>query len=136
MIDDAKHISEDVTDAVESIESTRSETEAIDDKKLVVRRGLVGSVLIYEITESELEVLEKGSPNSLYFNFLTFFLTTFLSFLIALLTANFDNNTVAQTVFIVISVVSGFSVIVFSCLCLREKNQFKNVLNRIKERIK
>jgi Na+-translocating ferredoxin:NAD+ oxidoreductase RnfA subunit len=124
------------TDAVESIESRRGNSEIMEEKKIIVKKGIVDSISIYEVSESELIILETGSPNSLYLNFFTFLLATFLSFLTSLLTANFDNKDIVQTIFIFISVVSGFLTIIFLILWLRGKNQFSDVVKRIKGRIK
>ena len=51
-------------------------------EKLIVRRGRVDSVDLYEVKENELELLEKGSPASLQLNFSIFLLTSVLILLI------------------------------------------------------
>ena len=43
-----------------------------DEKHLVVRRGRVDSVDLYEVKENELELLEKGAPATLQLNFAIF----------------------------------------------------------------
>jgi cytochrome c biogenesis protein CcdA len=123
------------TDAIQSIESIRSKIDGIEDKKLLVKKGLVDSISIYEVSESELNILESGSPNSLYLNFFTFFLATFLSFLTTLLTINNNVKNIIQIIFLIITIVSGFNTFIFLFLWLRGKNQFKEVIKRIKERI-
>jgi len=124
------------TDAINSIESTRDEVEAIEDRKTLIKRGHVKSINIYEVSESELTILESGSPNSIYYNFFIFFLTTLLSFITTLLTTNTYVNNIIQTIFIVIATVSGFFSVIFFILWLHGRKKFKDVINKIKERIR
>jgi len=124
------------TDAIDKVESTRSEVEVLEDEKILVKKGRVDSILIYEVSELELSVLESGSPNSLYLNFFSFLLATFLSFLTTLLTADFSERKVVQIIFIVISIVSGFLTFIFLILWLHGKNQFTEVIKKIKQRMK
>ncbi len=51
-----------------------------------VRRARIGRLNIYEVSDSELQLLERGSPESLYLNFAIFLLSAALSFLTALFT--------------------------------------------------
>ena len=60
-----------------------------DDEKLLVRRGRVGSVDLYEVKEHELELLEKGSTATLQFNFAIFLFSTAITCIVALVTSNF-----------------------------------------------
>jgi len=45
---------------------------SLDDSKLRVRRGRVESVDLYEIKDTELDELEKGTPAELQLNFAVF----------------------------------------------------------------
>jgi len=77
-----------------------------DSSPLRVRRARVDSVDLYEVKDSELDILEKGSPAGLQLNFAIFLLSIASAFLISLLTTTFTNSTI-QTAFIVVTVV-GF----------------------------
>lgn len=68
------------------------------------RIGRVESVDLYEIKDSELDALERGSPASLQLNFAIFALSTAFTSFGALETADMTNPT-TKTVFIVITVV-------------------------------
>jgi hypothetical protein len=46
----------------------------------------LGTLTVYHITEQELDQLEKGTPESTYFGFAIFLISTGVSFLISLLT--------------------------------------------------
>ena len=97
-----------------------------------ILRGRVDSLSLYEITDTELDILEKGSPNSLYLNFGIFLFPVGLSFLIALLSTDIQSpNTF--TVFVVLSVVGilgGFFLII---LWLRTKREVTDVVRKIKK---
>jgi len=54
---------------------------------LNIRRGVFQELTLYEVEESELELLARGSPDSLYLNFSILLLSFAVSFLISLLTA-------------------------------------------------
>ncbi len=75
-----------------------------EDKPLYVRRGRVESVDLYEVKDSELDLLEKGSPATIQLNFAVFLLSIAFSSIAALCTATFEWDT-AKTVFVIISVV-------------------------------
>ncbi|WP_125334742.1 hypothetical protein [Brucella anthropi] len=58
---------------------------------LRIIRGQVDSLSLYEITDYELELLEKGSPSSTYFNFAVFFFSVGVSFLTTLVTVDIES---------------------------------------------
>jgi hypothetical protein len=124
------------TEAVEDIESIKTQVEPIENKDFHVKRGKVDSISIYEVSESEITILETGSPNSIYLNFFTFLFATFLSFMTTLVTVSFNEKVLLQTIFIIIAVVSGFLSIMTFILWIRGKNQLSEVIKRIKNRIK
>jgi hypothetical protein len=133
MSDNNKNIT---TEAIQSVESTRNKSDVAKDEKISIKKGYVDSILIYEVSESELVTLENGSPNSLYLNFFIFSITTFLSFLTTLLTVDFVDKNIIQNIFVFIAVVSGFFSLFSLFQWLRGKSQFKDVIKRIKERIR
>ncbi len=73
-------------------------------KPLIIRRGLVGSFDLYEIKDSELEALEKGTSADLQLNFSIFLFSIAFSAIASLFTADFKMAAV-QTVFVVVVVV-------------------------------
>lgn len=103
-------------------------------EKVIVRRGRVDSLTLYDVTDHELSLLEAGSPTSLLFNFSIFLLSTAISFLIALLATEIKSDR-TFTVFTII-VVLGFTVgLVLLCLWLRFRQSTSSVIKRIKSRI-
>ena len=69
-----------------------------------IRRGRFDRLTIYEISDSELEILERGSPGSTYLNFAIFLLSSALSFTATLLATTIASDR-TYTSFMVIAVV-------------------------------
>jgi hypothetical protein len=124
------------SEAVNSHEGHRPNSDDRTAENVPVKRGKVDSITIYEVSESELTTLERGAPSSVYLNMLTFFLGIFLSFLATLVTVNFKDKLVILVVFVVITVVSGFTCIILLTLWLRGRHDFKEVITTIKGRIR
>ena len=51
-----------------------------------IKRARFDQLTIYEVSESELEILERGSPDSLYLNFSIFLLSSAITLTISLIT--------------------------------------------------
>ncbi|WDF71496.1 hypothetical protein [Novosphingobium sp. KACC 22771] len=104
------------------------------NKKLVVRRGTVDSVDLYEIKDSELDILERGSSADLQLNFSIFLVSIAFSAICALSTSTFASESI-KTVFIVVSV---FGILLGSYLILawwRSRNSVKELCKTIRKRI-
>ena len=105
-----------------------------DQKALLIRRGRVDSVDLYEIKDSELDLLEKGSPSELQLNFAIFLLSTAFSSICALVTATFSNPQL-ENIFTLVAIVG----ILFGAYLLlswyRSRTSLQAVCRRIRERI-
>jgi hypothetical protein len=110
------------------------ENESIEGVNPRIRRGRVDSLTIYEITESELETLENGSPASLHLNFSIFFISTAISFLTALLTTTIANIRV-YCFFVVVMVVSFALGIILGVLWFRERKSATLLSKKIRQRV-
>jgi len=100
-----------------------------------IKRGRYDSLVLYEVSEAELQIIERGSPNSTYLNFAIFLLSIGLSFLATLLTFDFTNQSKKYIVFVVITVVGLALGLFLLILWFRTKNQFDEVILKIKGRI-
>lgn len=100
-----------------------------------VRRGEVDSICIYDVTEDELETLEKGSPSSLYLNFSLFLVSAASSFLVSLLFGG-ELSTNVFIVFVVVTVVGFVVGIVLLVLWYRDFRSSTSVGKRIRNRLK
>lgn len=103
------------------------------DVHLRVRRGRVDSVTLYEVTDSELETLERGSPGSLQLNFAFALIPTGLSFLTALLTSQVSDR--VYLLFVVLTVACLLVGVILLAQWGRSRKSTTNVLRKIKERI-
>ena len=104
------------------------------NKPLRVRRGRVESVDLYEIKDSELDLLERGSPADLQLNFAIFLLSLAISAICTLATATFTNTTV-HTVFIVVTVVGILLGVYLLIAWWRNRASLKKVADQIRLRI-
>lgn len=106
-----------------------------DESQPKIKRARVDSLNLYEVTDGELELIEKGSPSSIYLNFAVALLSMAVSFLIALLTAKIESLHVF-CIFIIICA-SGFIFgIILFVLWYRNRNDFVQTIKRIKDRLK
>ncbi|MDF1723145.1 MAG: hypothetical protein P1U59_01430 [Alcanivorax sp.] len=99
-----------------------------------VIRGRVGSVSLYEITDSELDLLEKGSPSSIYLNFAIFLSSIGFSFLVTLLATPIAEIKTFTTflVFTIIGLLGGFLLFI---IWWRMRGEVSDVVHKIKRRI-
>lgn len=118
------------------IEHFSSNDSNIEGEIIKVKRAKYDSLELFDVSENELTIIERGSPSSVYLNFAIFLLSIACSFLTTLLTIDFQNR---QTLFIVFTVVCvlGFMVGIFlTIIWYRSKNEFDEVLNKIRDRMK
>ena len=109
--------------------------DTAEEKSLRVRRGRVDSVDLYEIKDNELDLLEKGSPASLYLNFAVFLLSIAFSALAAISTATTFRHPLVETVFVVTMVVGLLLGALLLILWQRERRSVSEVIERIRRRI-
>ena len=104
------------------------------EKELRVRRGRVASVDLYEIKDSELDLLEKGAPSGLYLNFSIFLLSISFSAIAALSTATFSSGKI-ETLFMIIAVVGMIGGLLLLLLWWRNRKSVFCVVEEIRKRI-
>ena len=108
--------------------------EGGEQKETRIRRGRVESVDLYEIKDSELDILEKGSPTALQLNFAIFLLSIAFAAVCTVLTATFENK-IIETIFVVVSV-AGFMIGSYLLIAWwRNRTSLKLICMRIRERI-
>ncbi len=105
-----------------------------DGTSLRVRRGRVESVDLYEIKDTELDALEKGTPADLQLNFAIFLLSLAFSAVASLVTATFTNKSI-ETTFIIVSVVGVLLGAYLMVAWWRARSEVKELCKRIRQRI-
>jgi len=108
-------------------------TQATDE--ITVSRARYDQIQLYEISEDELNQIERGSPSSNYLNFSIALLSVFLSFLAVLLTTHIPNIRV-YLIFVVICVATAISGGVLMIMWLRSNQSSKQVFAKIRARKK
>ena len=109
--------------------------QAQNESSPTIRHAKVDSLIIYEVTESELESLEKGSPNSSYLNLSIAFLALSFSFLASVLTTKIESDRIF-TIFIVIIFLGFFIGISFLIVWFKANSSVVSVSKKIKDRLK
>jgi hypothetical protein len=104
------------------------------DKPLVIRRGRVESVDLYEIKDSELDLLERGSPADLQLNFAIFLVSLAFSAVCTLATATFTNKTI-ETAFLVVSIVGILLGAYLLVAWQMNRRSLRDICARIRERM-
>jgi uncharacterized membrane protein YciS (DUF1049 family) len=99
-----------------------------------VRRGRVESVDLYEIKDSELDELERGSPANLQFNIAVALLSIAFSFLACIATSTFDKP-IYQTLYVVVMVVGFIVGGVLLLFWLRNRRSVSDLCRKIRGRI-
>ncbi|MCU0427006.1 MAG: hypothetical protein MUF71_15415 [Candidatus Kapabacteria bacterium] len=99
-----------------------------------IKRARVDSLIIYDVTEGELETIERGSPSSLYLNISIALLSIAISFLITLLTFDFKDKIYLFIVFVLVTIVGICLGVILFIVWWRTKNDVDIVLKKIKER--
>ena len=106
------------------------------DKGPTIKKGKVDSLTIYEITDGELETIERGSPNSTFFNIGIALLSIAISFFITLVTVDLSQRQKLFIIFTVVTVVGFIVGVILLILWIKTKNDVDEVLKKIRDRIK
>lgn len=99
-----------------------------------IRRARIDNLDIYEISEQELQLLERGSPESVYLNFAVFLLSSAVSLLSALVTMSVASLHVF-TVFVVLTSIGFVGGVFLLCLWFRNRESTLAVLAQIRRRM-
>ena len=108
---------------------------ASGEKPLRIRRGRVDCVDLYEIKDSELDELERGSPADLYLNFSIALLSLAFSALTAICTVSTFRFPILETLFLVVAVVGFFGGLFLILLWWRSRKDVAVVVAQIRNRI-
>lgn len=99
-----------------------------------IHRVRLDKLRIFEITEAELEALERGSPESIFLNLAIAVLSIAISFSVALATAKIDNDRTFY-VFVIITSIGYVAGITFGLFWFISRRSLRNVSAEIRSRI-
>ena len=107
---------------------TNSKTDEIQ-----VNRARLGAITLYDVTEEELEIIERGSPSSNYLNFAIALLSVAISFCITLLTTKIEDDRTFN-IFVIVCIVSAIAGIFLLFMWWRTSASSKDIFKRIRSR--
>jgi len=99
-----------------------------------IRRARFDTLTIYEVSDSELEILEQGSPDSILLNFSIFLLSTAISFTITLLSTTIQSNR-TYTCFVASTVVGYVVGVLLLLLWWRNRKSVSKTVDAIRKRL-
>jgi len=99
-----------------------------------IRRARLDNLTIYEISEAELNTLEKGSPDSIYLNISIALLSSAFAFLGSVLITKIESN-VVLFLFIALIVVGFVVGGVLLLLWYRSRSSVSDCIESIKRRL-
>ncbi len=105
-----------------------------DEELPAMRRARLGTLTIYEISEVELEVIERGSPESIFLNFAIFLLSAAISFSVALATTTISSDR-TFLVFVVITVIGYLAGFLLLIIWWRSHRSTKTITQTIRKRL-
>lgn len=109
-------------------------TKEQNESSINIKRGKCDSLNIYEVTEWELEIIKRGSPNSIFLNFSIALLSLAISFLTTLITVNIESDRIFY-IFVILCTIGFIVWIILLILWIIAENDFKKTIKKIEERI-
>lgn len=111
-----------------------NELQPLPETRIV--RARLDTLNVYEISENELESLERGGPESLLLNFSIFFLSNAVSLTVPLLMSSVNiKSTRVFIVLVIVCVISWIASVVLGALWLNGYRSKKSVIRIIKKRL-
>jgi hypothetical protein len=99
-----------------------------------IRRGRIDSITIYEITDNELNILEYGSPDSIFLNFSIALISISFSFLISLLTTTIDSIYI-YNIFVDATIICGIGGLTSTVMWHKKRKSTPNLISQIRNRV-
>lgn len=114
------------------INPEKAKKRMVEEVQIV--RGQVRSMRLYEITESELDLLENGDPKTVLLNFFILFVSVACSFIISLLTTTIESDRIFTTFVVITCVCFGLSAVLLT-VWINRRGSEKQLFTKIRERI-
>jgi len=105
-----------------------------ENERLFINKGKLRSLNVYEVTESELENLERGGSDSILLNFAIFSFSVAISFLATLLTTKIESDRVYM-IFFIVMILGFFCGVILLVLWWKNKISMGDLIEKIRRRI-
>lgn len=99
-----------------------------------IRRARYQRLTIYEVEESELQLLEKGAPDSVLFTIAIALFTLAITLTVTLFTATFTSNAI-HTAIIAITVVGYVTGLILTFMWVRTRSAVSQCVKGIRSRL-
>ena len=134
MIDEIKQVAIEAENGKERV-TVIPPYQSEQGEKISVRRRKIGSVTIYDVTETELTILEKGTDASVWLNFFIATISVGVSFLISLLTVEWGEGiSFLHIVFVCVTIIMFLSAAVCFVFWRKGRGQHKETIKTIRAR--
>lgn len=114
---------------------SKKSRDIVEEMGPKIKRARYDSLELFEVSEGELTIIERGSPSSTHLNFAVFLLSIASSFLTTLITIDLNEKMTLFTIFTVICVIGYLIGIILLVLWYQNKNEFKEVIEKIRGRM-
>lgn len=105
-----------------------------DHQLPAIRRGRLETLTIYEVSEAELETIERGTPESVFLNFAIFLLSVAISFSVTLATVTIASDRTFQ-VFVIVTLVCYLGGLILLAIWGRSYRSIRRTTQTIRERL-
>lgn len=105
-----------------------------NSSEIEIKRSRIGSISVYEISDAELESLERGSPSTALTNISFFCASSFLSFLIVVTTST-GLDIKVYMVYFTVGLVSLAASIICGIVAYKMGGGIKEITSKIRGRI-
>ncbi|WP_179696552.1 hypothetical protein [Methylobacterium sp.] len=99
-----------------------------------IRRARFGQLVIYEISDTELQLIERGSPDSVFLTFGIFLISIGVSFLVTLLSTAIESIRIFTT-FVVVSTIGMVTGLILLGLWWWYRKSRSDLFRTIRERL-
>jgi uncharacterized membrane protein YbhN (UPF0104 family) len=96
-------------------------------------RAPILRLVLYEVTEAELEQLGEGSPVAIHLNLAIFSISIAFSFLVSILSTKLDDKIYIW--FVIVTVVAGFAGLFLFVFWIRKRKSVTELIRTIKKRL-
>lgn len=113
----------------------QNENLPASDENIPIRRGRLGSVIVYDVRKDELELLEKGGEATIQLNFAVFLYSITLASFIALVCTKDFRWANVNIIFVIVSIFSFIFGTYFTIIWRRSKKSITNTVLEIRNRL-
>lgn len=101
--------------------------------EIQIDRARLDSITVYEVTEDELEIIERGTPTSNYLNFSIALLSIFVAFFITLLTVEIENDR-TFLFFLATTIITLIVGVILLIMWIRSNRSSVSIFSKIRAR--